>query len=70
MKYAIVIEKVQSNYSAYVPDLPGGVATGYTIEEVEKEIREAIDFHIEDMLQNGEMIPQPSSLVEYVDVVA
>lgn len=70
MKYAIVIEKVQSNYSAYVPDLPGCVATGYTIEEVEKEIREAIDFHIEDMLQNGEMIPQPSSLVEYVDVVA
>lgn len=70
MKYAIVIEKAQSNYSAYVPDLPGCVATGYTIEEVEKEIREAIDFHIEDMLQNGEVIPQPSSLVEYVEVAA
>lgn len=70
MKYAVVIEKARSNYSAYVPDLPGCVATGATIEEVEKEIREAIEFHIEGMRQDGEIVPQPSSSVEYVDVVA
>jgi predicted RNase H-like HicB family nuclease len=68
MKYAVVIEKAQSNYSAYVPDLPGCVATGSTIEEVEKEIREAIEFHIEGMRQDGEIVPQPSSSVEYIEV--
>jgi predicted RNase H-like HicB family nuclease len=68
MKYAVVIEKAHSNYSAYVPDLPGCVATGSTIEEVEKEIREAIEFHIEGMRQDGEIVPQPSSLVEYIEV--
>jgi predicted RNase H-like HicB family nuclease len=68
MKYAVVIEKAQSNYSAYVPDLPGCVATGSTIEEVEKEIREAIEFHIEGMQQDGEIVPQPSSVVEYIEV--
>ncbi len=70
MKYAVVIEKAQSNYSAYVPDLPGCVATGATIEEVEKEIREAIEFHIEGMRQDGEIVPQPSNSVEYIEVVA
>ena len=60
MKYAVVIERARSNYSAYVPDLPGCVATGSTIEEVEKEIREAIEFHIEDMRQDGERVPEPS----------
>ena len=70
MKYAVVIEKAPSNYSAYVPDLPGCVATGATIEEVEREIREAIEFHIEGMRQDGESVPQPSSTVEYVDIVA
>jgi predicted RNase H-like HicB family nuclease len=70
MKYAVVIEKAQSNYSAYVPDLPGCVATGVTIEEVEKQIREAIEFHIEDMRHDGEVIPQPNSSVEYVEVAA
>jgi predicted RNase H-like HicB family nuclease len=68
MKYAIVIEKAQSNYSAYVPDLPGCVATGSTIVEVEKEIREAIEFHIEGMRQDGESVPEPSSSVEYIEV--
>ncbi len=57
MKYAIVIEKADSNYSAYVPDLPGCVATGATTEEVEKEIREAMEFHIEGMKEDGETIP-------------
>ena len=70
MKYAVVIEKAQSNYSAYVPDLPGCVATGVTIDEVEKQIREAIEFHIEDMRHDGEEIPQPNSSVEYVEVAA
>jgi len=70
MKYAIVIEQANSNYSAYVPDLPGCVATGATIEEVENEIREAIEFHIEGMKEDGESVPIPSSSVEYVEVAA
>ena len=68
MKYAIVIEKADSNYSAYVPDLPGCVATGVTSKEAEKEIREAIEFHIEGMKEDGEAIPVPSSSVDYVEV--
>ena len=68
MKYAVVIEKAQLNYSAYVPDLPGCIATGASVEEVEKEIREAIIFHIEGMRNDGETVPQPSSSVEYVDL--
>ena len=70
MKYAVVIEKTKSNFSAYVPDLPGCVATGATIEEVEKEIREAIEFHIEGMRNDGEVVPKPSSSVEYIEVAA
>ena len=70
MKYAIVIEKAGSNYSAYVPDLPGCVATGSTTEEAEEEIREAIAFHIEGMKEDGEVIPYPSSSVDYVEVAA
>ena len=70
MKYAVVIEKAESNFSAFVPDLPGCVATGGTIEEVEEQIREAIEFHIEDMKQEGEEIPQPNSSVEYIEVAA
>ncbi len=70
MKYAVVIEKAESNFSAFVPDLPGCVATGSTIEEVEEQIREAIEFHIEDMKRDGEEIPQPNSYVEYIEVAA
>ena len=70
MKYAVVIEKAESNYSAFVPDLPGCVATGLTIEEVEEQIRDAIEFHIEGMRQDGEEVPQPSSSVEYIEVAA
>jgi len=51
MRYAIVVEKAANNYSAYVPDLPGCVATGQTVEEAEREIREAIEFHIEGMMK-------------------
>jgi len=69
MRYAIVIEKAGSNYSAYVPDLPGCIATGLTVEETEAEIREAIEFHLEGMREDGLSVPEPSSQVEYVDVV-
>lgn len=70
MRYAIVIEKGESNYSAYVPDLPGCVAVGDTIEEIEREIQEAIEFHIEGLRADGHTVPQPSSTVEYVDIGA
>ena len=68
MRYAVVIEKAEANYSAYVPDLPGCVATGATINEVESEIREAIAFHIEGMREDGIAIPAGASQVEYVEV--
>jgi len=67
MKFAVVIEKAESNYSAFVPDLPGCIATGSTIEEVDTQIREAIEFYLEGMRQDGEEIPQPSSSVEYIE---
>lgn len=70
MRYAIVIEKAESNFSAYVPDLPGCVATGATVEEAESQIREAIEFHLEGMRADGIAIPQPASRVEYVDIAA
>lgn len=70
MRYAIVIEKAEGNYSAYVPDLPGCVATGATVEEVESQIREAIEFHLDGLRDDGLPIPQAASRVEYVDVAA
>ena len=70
MKYAVVIEQAGSNFSAYVPDLPGCIATGATVKEVEYEIREAIRFHIDGMKQDGVPVPSPSSAVEYVEVAA
>jgi predicted RNase H-like HicB family nuclease len=70
MRYAIVIEKAQGNYSAYVPDLPGCVATGATVAELEAEIREAIAFHVEGLREDGLPVPSPSSQVEYVEVTA
>ena len=70
MRYAIVIEQAETNFSAYVPDLPGCVATGSTLEEVEAEIREAIAFHLEGLREDGVPVPPPSSHVEYVDIAA
>jgi len=67
-KYAVVIETADGNYSAYVPDLPGCVAAGDTVDEVEEMIREAIAFHLEGMQLNGEIIPPPSSLCQYVEI--
>jgi predicted RNase H-like HicB family nuclease len=68
MRYAIVIEKGESNYAAYVPDLPGCVAVGDTIEETRREIREAIEFHLDGMREDGTPVPQPSSRVLYVEI--
>ncbi len=70
MRYAIVIERAENNYAAYVPDLPGCVATGQTIEETEQEIKEAIEFHIRGLREDGLPIPKPSSQVDYVEVAA
>jgi predicted RNase H-like HicB family nuclease len=70
MRYAIVIENAGPNYSAYVPDLPGCIATGATVEEVEREICEAIEFHLEGLHEDGLPVPPPSSAVRYVDVAA
>jgi len=68
MRYAVVIERAEKNYSAYVPDLPGCVATGATIEETDRLIREAIDFHLSGLREDGLPIPQASCRVEYVEV--
>ena len=70
MRYAIVIENAGANFSAYVPDLPGCVAVGETLAEVERQIREAIEFHLEGMRDDGSPIPPPSSKVDYVEVAA
>jgi predicted RNase H-like HicB family nuclease len=67
MRYAVVIEKADGNYSAYVPDLPGCVATANTVEDVEQEIRAAIRFHIEGLREDGLPIPAATSSVEYVE---
>jgi len=70
MRYAIVVEKAGNNYSAYVPDLPGYVATGSTVEETERKIHEAIELHIEGMMEDGVPIPQPTSIAQYIEVPA
>ena len=70
MRYAVVIEKAEGNYSAYVPDLPGCIATGGTVAETEQSIREAIELHLSGMKEDGTPIPPASSQVDYVDVAA
>jgi len=67
MRYAVVIEKADGNYSAYVPDLPGCIATGDTVAAVESKIRNAIRFHIDGLQADGLMVPQPTSIAEYVE---
>jgi predicted RNase H-like HicB family nuclease len=67
MRYAVVIEKAEDNYSAYVPDLPGCIATGATVEEAEAEIRDAIRFHIEGLIEDGLPVPAAVSKAEYVE---
>lgn len=70
MKYAVVIEKGETSYGAYVPDLPGCVAAGETREEVLQLIHEAIQFHIQGLKEDGETIPEPASSIELVEVAA
>jgi predicted RNase H-like HicB family nuclease len=67
MRYAIVIEKAGRNYSAYVPDLPGCVATGATAQATAQEIRGAIRFHLDGLRADGLAVPEPTSIAEYVD---
>ena len=63
----MVIEKAAENYSAYVPDLPGCVATAATVEAIEEEIRDAIRFHIEGLEADGVEVPEPTSIAEYIE---
>ncbi len=67
MRYGVVIERADGNFSAYVPDLPGCVATGADHQEVENNIREAIRFHIDGLRADGLPVPEPTSLCDYVD---
>jgi len=69
-RYAIVVEKAHSNYAAYVPDLPGCVATGKTIKDTERLLREAIELHVQGLRDDGLPVPEPSSVVDYLDVPA
>ena len=69
-KYAVVFEKAPKNWAAYVPDLPGCVTTGRTLEETRRSISEAIEFHIEGMRLRGEPVPEPASIAETVEVPA
>ena len=68
LEYAVVFERTPNNYSAYIPDLPGCVTTGQTLEEVENNIREAIVFHIESLREYGESVPEPRTLTGVVEV--
>nr|WP_293336538.1 type II toxin-antitoxin system HicB family antitoxin [Microcoleus sp. CAWBG58] len=68
MRYAIVIEKTPNNYSAYAPDLPGCAATGATLAEVQQQIKEAIEFHLEGLREEGLPIPETTTISDYVEV--
>jgi predicted RNase H-like HicB family nuclease len=67
MRYAIVIEKTNGNYSAYVPDLPGCIATGDSVASVESEIRDAIRFHIDGLKEDGLPVPEPTAIANYIE---
>ena len=70
VRYAIVVERAERNFAAYVPDLPGCVATGSTLEEAEQLVGEAIEIHLAGMREDGLPVPKPSSVVDYVEVSA
>ena len=67
MRYAVIIEQANGNYSAYVPDLPGCIATGASVADVERDIRDAIRFHIDGLKEDGLPVPAPTSIAEYVE---
>jgi predicted RNase H-like HicB family nuclease len=69
-RYSVVIEKTGTGFGAYVPDLPGCVSTGRTVEEPERNIREAIEFHLDGMREDGSPIPEPATVAAYVDLPA
>lgn len=69
MRYGIVIGRTENNFTAYVPDLPGCVATGNTCEDVRTNIQEAIELHLEGMRQDGDPIPEPQAVCDYVEVM-
>ena len=69
-KYTVFIEPAATGYSAYVPDLPGCVAAGSTLDETRRLMKEAIEFHIEGMRMHGEVVPEPTPHVEQIEVVA
>jgi predicted RNase H-like HicB family nuclease len=68
MQYAVIIENSQTGFGAYVPDLPGCVAVGETEEQVRELIRDAIEFHIDGLREDGKPVPTPSVRIEYVEV--
>ena len=68
MQYAIVIEKAPRNYSAYLPDVPGCVATGRTVQQTINRLREALAMHFQDMVERGEQLPDPETIVDHIDV--
>ncbi len=70
MKYAVVIEQGKNSFGAHVPDLPGCIAVGESREDVLRLIQEAIDLHVQSLIKQGEIVPPPSSSVEYVHVAA
>lgn len=67
MRYAMIIETGERNYSAYLPDLPGCIATGNTVEEVRQRMREAIELHLAGLREDGLSIPQPTTLADYIE---
>jgi predicted RNase H-like HicB family nuclease len=69
-RYAIVVEQAAGNYAAYVPDLPGCVATGETVQATERLLREAIELHVAGLREDGLPVPEPSCVVDYVEVSA
>jgi predicted RNase H-like HicB family nuclease len=69
-RYLIIIEATSTGFSAYSPDLPGCVATGHTRKEVEREMRDAIEFHIEGLRLAGEQVPEPRSQASYCEIAA
>jgi predicted RNase H-like HicB family nuclease len=70
MKYVVLFEKTATGYSAHLPDLPGCVAAGATLEETQQLIREAVEMHLEAMREDGQHIPEPSTITDYITVSA
>lgn len=67
MRYAMIIEKGERNYSAYLPDMPGCIATGKTVEEVKRRMREAVELHLRGLREDGLPVPNPTSMADYVE---